>query len=103
MLRKKETWKSIGKWTDEEFTVTSINSKYYPHLYTLTDLNGQVIKGSFYEQELQLVDNPNKMYRIERVLKTRITNGVKEALVKWKGFDEPSWINYNNLILVSNA
>jgi len=93
----------IEKWTDEEFTVTSINSKYYPHLYTLTDLNGQVIKGSFYEQELQLVDNPNKMYRIERVLKTRITNGVKEALVKWKGFDEPSWINYNNLILVSNA
>ena len=43
-----------------------------------------MIKGSFYEQELQLVDNPQNLYRIEKVLKTRTINGKKEALVKWR-------------------
>lgn len=93
----------IEKWTDEEFTVTSINSKYYPHLYTLTDSTGQMIKGSFYEQELQLVNNPNKLYRIDKILKTRNNNGVKQLLVKWKGFVEPSWINDNALTSVSTV
>ena len=92
----------IEKWTDEEFTITDINSKYVPHLYTLSDSNNQVIKGSFYEQELQLVDNPQNLYRIEKVLKTRTINGKKEALVKWRGYTEPTWIDNKNLISITN-
>ena len=92
----------IEKWTDEEFTITAINSKYVPHLYTLSDLNNQIIKGSFYEQELQLVDNPQKLYRIEKVLKTRRLNGKKEALVKWWGYKDPTWIDYEHLTPITN-
>ena len=87
----------IEKWTDEEFIIHSINTKYEPALYTLKDSNNEIIQGSFYEKELQLIDNPTDLYRIDRIIRTRMVDGIKEALVKWKGFAEPSWINYSNV------
>jgi hypothetical protein len=88
----------IEKWTDEVFIVHEVNTKYKPALYTLKDDGDQVIQGSFYEQELQLVIDD--VYRIERVLRTRVKNKVKQALVKWKGYTEPSWINHNELTAI---
>ena len=90
------------KWTDELFTISEINSKYKPILYTLTDDNGETLKGSFYAEELQRVDNQEKLFRIERIIRTRMNKGKKEALVKWKGYSTPSWINYTQLQSVSN-
>lgn len=43
----------LKKWTDEVFIIDSINTKYKPILYTLKDLNHDIIQGSFYVQELQ--------------------------------------------------
>lgn len=84
-------------WTDEEFIIQKINTKYNPITYTLSALDGEILKGSFYSQELQKVPNPSNLFRIEKVLRTRMNNGVKEALVKWMGFKEPSWTNYSNI------
>lgn len=83
----------IEKWTDEEFIITQINLKYKPALYSLTDLNGEVIKGSFYEQELQKVDNPQQLYRIDRIIRKH----KNKVLVQWKGYKDPSWINASEL------
>jgi hypothetical protein len=81
----------IEKWTDEVFIIDAINTKYIPAVYTLRDNDGEIIKGSFYEQELSKVVDHN-LFRIEKVMRTRMLNKQKQALVKWKGYREPTWI-----------
>ena len=50
-------------------------------LYFFCYLNGEEIKGSFYEKELQKTDQ--KEFRIEKVIEKK---GDK-LYVKWKGYD----------------
>lgn len=83
----------LQNWSDETFVVSSVNTKYYPILYTLVDLNNEEIKGSFYKEELQLATTDT--HRIERIVRVRNVKGRKEALVKWIGYSEPTWIDYN--------
>ena len=52
-----------------------------PVTYTLKDLNGKNIEGSFYESELE--KSQQQVFRIEKVLK-RDTIKIL-APVKWKG------------------
>jgi transposase InsO family protein len=87
----------IEKWTDEVFIVHEVNTKYKPALYTLKDDDGknEIIQGSFYEQELQLAMGDE--YRIDRVMRTRMKGKKKQALVKWKGYTNPTWIDRNQL------
>ena len=40
------------KWTEEVFTISSIQYTN-PPTYKITDFDGEEIKGTFYEQELQ--------------------------------------------------
>ena len=47
----------------------------------VNDLNGEEITGTFYEKELQKIDQ--KEFRIEKVIKKK---GDK-LYVKWKGYD----------------
>ena len=58
-------------------------------LYTISDLNGEEVIGTFYEKELQKTNQ--KEFRIEKVLKRK---GDK-LYVKWTGYDNSfnSWIN----------
>ena len=60
----------------------------------ISDLNGELIPGSFYEKVLQKT-NQEKL-RIEKVLKRK---GDK-LYVKWKGYDNSFniWINEKNLV-----
>ena len=60
----------------------------------LNDLNGEEIKSSFYEKELQTTDQ--KEFRIEKVIKKK----GNKLLVKWKGYDNSfnSWINKKDSI-----
>lgn len=87
----------LQNWTDEEFLVSNVNTKYNPVMYNLVDTDGEEIRGSFYAHELSKVDNPEKMYRIEKVLRTKTVNGRKLSLVKWVGYSRPTWINYNEI------
>ncbi|KAL3122696.1 hypothetical protein niasHT_009593 [Heterodera trifolii] len=54
-----------------------------PHSYRIRDLNGEDIKGIFYDQEL-VKTTKKGTYRAE-VLKSRTRNGVKEHFVRWVG------------------
>lgn len=78
------------KWTEEIFFIDKIYLQYVPFMYKLRDVNGEVLKGRFYEQELQAVSvTADKEYRIERIVKRRKLKGRKpEVLVKWKGYPD---------------
>ena len=81
--KKKMTFEKgyTTRWTEEIFKITKILNTN-PITYKVTDLNGEEIKGTFYEPELQKT-NP-KVYRIEKVIK----KGKKESFVKWRGYND---------------
>lgn len=83
-----------ANYTTELFKIRKVNSTY-PVTYILEDMNGQPIKGSFYELEL-LKTKWRDVYLVEKVIRTK---GDK-ALVKWLGFpqQENSWININDVV-----
>jgi hypothetical protein len=61
------------------------------------------IAGSWYSNELQLHSSP--IFKVERVLKTRMTRGRKEYFVKWLNFGEQhnSWISATDIEKVYNV
>ena len=65
-----------------------------PWTYVINDLNGEEIIGTFYEKELQKIDQ--REFRIEKVIKKK---GDK-LYVKWKGYDNSfnSWIDKKHLV-----
>ena len=67
--------------------------------YHLCDLDGEDIKGTFYEAELQLVDYlAQGSFEIEKVIEKRGCGKKEEVLVKWKGWPE----KFNSWILTSD-
>ena len=52
-----------------------------PWTYVINDLNGKIIDGTFYENELQKTNL--KEFRTEKVIKRRCD----KLYVKWKGYD----------------
>ena len=83
----------VPNWSEEVFIVNEINNTV-PWTYTITDLNGEPITGTFYEKELQKTNQ--KEFRIEKILKRK---GDK-LYVKWKGYDNSfdSWFNKKNIV-----
>src|SRR5271156_1239432 len=83
----------LPRWTEEVFTVVKIiESK--PRQYKLVDYDKEVVDGSFYTEELQVVDKPD-VFRVEKVLQTRkARGGKKEYFVKWLGYPKKfnSWV-----------
>ena len=55
-------------WSEEVFIVNKVQ-KIIPWTYLINDLNGEEIKGSFYEKELQ--KTKQKEFRIEKVIKKK--------------------------------
>ena len=58
-------------------------------------MNDEIIKGQFYEKELQLTKNNTGEYIIEKILKTK----GNQIYIKWRGFDSSfnSWIDRNTV------
>ena len=61
------------RWTEEIFTIKEIQNTD-PITYELEDLQGEEIKGTFYEPELQKTEQ--QIYRIEKIIK-------KEKINRW--------------------
>ena len=82
------------KWSEQLYKIYKIN-KSNVITYQLKDMNDEIIKGQFYEKELQLTKNTTGEYIIEKILKT---NNDK-IFVKWRGYDNSfnSWINKNTV------
>ena len=81
------------RWTEEIFTIKEIQNTN-PITYKLEDLQGEEIKGTFYEPELQKTGQ--QIYRIEKIIKKE----KGKSLVKWKGYSDKfnSWVNNKDLI-----
>ena len=79
-------------WSEEIFVIKEIKNTV-PWIYVINDLNGEEIIGTFYEKELQKIDQQE--FRIEKVIKEK----GKKQYVKWKGYDNSfnSWIDKKNL------
>ena len=72
-----------------------------PREYKLKSIRDEDIRGRFYEKELIRVKlNENTLYHIEKIIKHRSVNGVKQVFVKWKGWDKShnQWIDSNELV-----
>ena len=81
-------------WTEEVFTVSRVIKHPVP-VYEVRDLSGDIIDGTFYEQELQKVVVPkNKVYKIEQILEMKGTGKNKKVFVKWAGYPTKfnSWV-----------
>ena len=80
------------QWSDEIFSIAK-RRRTDPPVYILRDYRGEIIVGSFYAQELQLVTDSG-VYEVEKILQTRTNKGKKEYFVSWKGYPESmnSWV-----------
>ena len=75
-----------SNWSEEVFEITKRIPRH-PHVYEITDLMGEKIEGTFYEQELQKVLVEQDLFIVEKILKTRKRkNHPREYLIKWRGW-----------------
>jgi len=69
-------------------------------VYELSDLEDRGIEGKFYNYELVKVTvSPETEFQIDKIVRTRNKNGIKQHLVKWKGYDETfnGWVNASDI------
>lgn len=86
----------LPNWSEAVYFIHEI--KYTtPITYILKDELGEILEGGFYENELQKTDQ--NIYRIEKVLRKKKTNGIEYALVKWMGYSNKfnQWIKIDDL------
>ena len=97
-------------FTDELFKIYKIHLKLPIPMYTLVDydhnlnetdpeiIEKNIVRGRFYENELQLANFD--VFKVEKILKERMKNGVKSVLVKWKGWPKKynSWEPKSNIV-----
>ena len=97
--KKKKTFEKgyTTRWTEEIFTIAEVK-RTSPVTYKIVDLNGEEIKGTFYEPELQKTSQ--ELFRIEKVIK----RGKKKSLVKWKGYSDDfnSWVDNKDILDISD-
>ena len=81
----------------EEIFVAKKVKNTVPWTYVVNDLNGEKIIGTFYEKELQKVNQ--KEFRIEKVVNKK----GNKLYVNWKGYDNSfnSWIDKKDLVEMS--
>jgi hypothetical protein len=87
------------QWTREIFVIDEVRSHESPNVYTLKDLAGEPITGTYYEQELQRVRAP-ETFVVERVLRSRGSGSQRERLVKWLGYPASfnSWVRDSDVV-----
>lgn len=80
----------LPNFTNELFVISKV-LKTNPITYRIRDMDGEEIVGSFYEAEM--VKYNEDLYEIEKILK----ENKGKLLVKWKGYEEPTWIYKKDL------
>ena len=69
-------------WTEEVFLVDLVNKTTVP-TYRIKEWDGTVIRGTFYNEDLQKVTIPDDhVFRIDKVIKRQ----KNQVLVRWKGW-----------------
>jgi hypothetical protein len=82
----------------EQFEVVAVERRMPIPTFTIKSLDtGDIISGSFYNNELQKVLGDT--YKVEKVLKRRVRNGKVQLYVKWLDFNarHNSWIDADDV------
>jgi len=89
-----------GHWSEELFTIAARHPTE-PVTYGIKDLAGELIKGKFYEPEIQKVADGDRVYIVEKILKTRRKAGKIEYFVKWRSYPAKfnSWVDNVDTVL----
>ena len=97
--KKKGTFEKgyLPNWTDEVFFIAQ-RLRRMPPVYRLREYDGTMLERTFYERELQRVQqSESNMFRIEKILKVRGKGKGVEYFVRWSGwpskYDQwlPAW------------
>ena len=85
----------LPHWSEEIFTIVERKGTQ-PPTFVLADYSNEILKGTFYPQELQKVTKANDIYRVEKILK-RTKNRV---FVQWQGYPSKfnSWVRVKDLV-----
>ena len=82
----------LPNYSDEIYQVYDIK-KGNPYRYGIKDDQNEPFDTRFYAEDLAKTrKDAETTYRIEKVIKTRTKNGIKEHLVRFLGYKEPEWI-----------
>jgi hypothetical protein len=89
----------LPSWTEEIYTIAQ-KLPTSPPTYTIKDYNGEVLHGSFYEPELNVVTKTDNIYSIEKILRKKKIDGETHYLVKWLGYPKTanSYVKEQDLI-----
>jgi hypothetical protein len=93
------------RWSGEFFTVTTRFRRNGIPLYRLKDWHDEPILGTFYQQQLQLVDvDPEGNFKVEKILKRRRRRGIPEVLVKFLHWPKKynQWIREADVVNIRN-
>ena len=71
----------LPNFTEELFTIYKRMKREVP-VYKLKDDAGEILNGTFYENELQKKIKNDDVYRVEKILRKRKRKGVVEYFVK---------------------
>ena len=78
---------AIYYWQYEIFSISKVKNTD-PVTYSIKDYNGEVLKGSFYEVEVQKVNISSDIYPVEKIIQKKKEKGKLKYLVKWKGYSD---------------
>ncbi len=83
----------MPNFSKEIFTVSKRLPRN-PPVYKLKDYDGEELKGTFYDKELQKVIKHDDVYEVEKIIKKRGKGKSLQYFVKWLGYPSKfsSWV-----------
>jgi len=83
----------------EIFRVVKVVTRVPQTFYELSDLQDRGIEGQLYSYELVKVTvSPETEFQIDKLVRTRNKNGIKQHLVKWKSYETfNSWVKASDI------
>ena len=87
-------------FSTEIFRVVKVIQRMPQPVYELSDMQDRPIEGQFYNYELVKVTvSPQTEFQIDKIVRTRDRGGIKQHLVKWRGYDETfnSWVDATDI------
>ena len=73
-------------YSKEIFKIIKVLNHLPITMFTLSDVNDKEIDGNFYPEELSVVKG--NLFKVEKVIKRRSLNGVRQLFVKREGYPD---------------